>query len=487
MRCCTVSRRLTIAIVLGTCFLSLAEAQSNSERARIALYEPVGQKEDTTLASVLSTLTDSVELSLVVLQRYDVRRLGSADPAQGLSEVRAYCEANRIDQAILGSGRAHPGGGYDFRLVVYDRQKEAVTFDKSGTASGALDIFDTTDALVASLLDALSGTHLLYGSLSVGSDPGGARVAVNGKEVGTAPLTLRGLPVGTVEVSARAEGHEDASARVKISDGETSDTTLKLARSVGTLRVTVPADAVVKVSSAEVGEKEITGSGEMQLPTGDYDVAASSAGLQGVSQRATVQRNGSTEFLPWPKGYLVVDSTVAGAHVFVDGVDKGEAPRLVEVEPEGLHAVELRKEHYAAYWASLSASAGSKTRFAADPVALPGSIRVETSIAGASGYLDDQQEGVSPIRFENVPAGEHVVKIDDVKVGDRWYTVGGPTKVEVGAGEDVVLSKTFVVGMAHLVIKDAPSGSVLSIDGEEMDPAAFTTGIEIQAETTPFL
>jgi hypothetical protein len=189
----TAARRITLLLLVATCFLPNLDAQSESSRARIAMFEPAGQKEDTTLAAVLSTVADSVELSLDVLQRYEVRRLPPADPAKGLDQVRAYCQENRIDQAILGSGNARPGGGYRFRLVVYDRKTDKITTDQQGASSGVLDMFDVTDRLVAGLLDGLSGTHLLFGSLSVESDPAGAAVAVNGKEVGSAPLSLRGL------------------------------------------------------------------------------------------------------------------------------------------------------------------------------------------------------------------------------------------------------------------------------------------------------
>src|SRR5208283_2189532 len=220
--------RLIPILAAGTCFLSLLGADLDAEHARIALYQPAGQKEDMTLAAVLRTVADSIELSLDLLQRYEVTRLSAADPAADLDKVRAYCQENRIDQAILGSGVARPGGGYRFRLVVYDRKTDKITTDRQGTSNGVLDMFEVTDALVASLLDSLSGTHLLFGSLSVQSDPAGATISVNGKDVGQAPLSLRGLPVGTVELTARSDGREVARALVTIADGETTGASLKL-------------------------------------------------------------------------------------------------------------------------------------------------------------------------------------------------------------------------------------------------------------------
>ena len=102
----TGALRFALLLLLTACFQPALHAQSETGRARIALFEPAGQKGDAALTAVLATVADSVELSLDVLQRYEVRRLPPADPAKDLARVKAYCQANRIDQAILGSGSA---------------------------------------------------------------------------------------------------------------------------------------------------------------------------------------------------------------------------------------------------------------------------------------------------------------------------------------------------------------------------------------------
>jgi hypothetical protein len=446
------------------------------------LYEPAGQKEDSTLAAVLATVTDSVELSLDVLQRYDVKRLPPADPAQDLPKVRAYCEANKIDQAILGSGAARTAGGYDFRLVVYDRRKDSITVDKQGSSAGALDMFDTTDALVASLLDGLSGTHLLFGSLSVETDPVGATVAVNGKEVGQSPVSLRGLPVGTVVVTARGDGREDAAATVTIVDGQSSDQALRLARSVGTLTVKEPADAVLTIRSAEIGEKTVTGSATLSLPTGSYDVVATDMGLATVSSRLTISRNQALPFLPWTKAYLAIQPAVAGTDVTVDGQDRGVGPQVVEVDPAALHRVTLKAAHYQPYVADLGAAAGDKVFFTPELIGNPGSIKVVTSIPDVPVDLDGAGQRLTPAIFDRVAAGTHVIRIGSVEVDGKAYVTEKPGTVEVKPDEQTLVSKTMVPGVGRLTIIDAPAGSSLAVGGTPVPSAeAFTTGVEVPA------
>ena len=474
-------RRLALVLVVAAFVLSPVDARADSGRARIALYEPAGQKEDATLAAVLSTVADSVELSLDVLQRYDVKRLPPVDPSRDLDKVRSYCETNRIDQAILGSGAVRAAGGYDFRLDVYDRRKDAITVDKQASSSGTLDMFDTTDALVASLLDGLSGTHLQFGSLSVETDPSGAAVSVNGRDVGQSPVNLRGLPVGTVQVSAHSEGREDTAASVTIIDGQSTEQKLTLARSVGTLFVQEPSDAVVAVRNAEIGEKRFTGIVSVSLPTGDYDVAATDAGLPTIAGRLTISRNQASPWQPWTKAYLAIQAA-AGVDVLVDGQDRGSAPQVVEVEPGTLHRLELKRDHYKTYVADLGAAAGDKTVFAPEPTANPGSIKIVTSIPGVDADLDGKQKAITPAVFDNVAAGTHVVHLGSLGWLKRVYMGGDPFPVEVKPDEQTQVSRTMAEGNGHLTITDAPGGSSLEIDGQPIDSAqAFTTGIAAPA------
>ena len=319
-------RRLALVLIGLSVFAISLAAQGQATRARIALFEPSGQNADATLTAALCTVADSVELDLACLQRYDVRRLPAVNPASELGKVRAYCRANRIDQAIIGSGSSRPEGGYAFKLALYDRQTDAITMVQEGASSGALDMFDATDVLVGALLDKLSGTHLLFGALAVETEPPGAVVTVNGKEVGPSPLSLRGLPVGTVSVSVRAPGWEDKAVSVKIEDEQITKTALTLARSMGTLALDMPEDAMVSIRATGLEEKLVWGSSAEELPTGRYQVEASCPGLPAVLQEIGIQRNATFRWMPWSKGYFEVVSDPPEAHVVVDGVDRGAAP-----------------------------------------------------------------------------------------------------------------------------------------------------------------
>ena len=277
--------------------------------------------------------------------------------------VRAYCDANRIDQAILGSAAQRPEGGFSFRLLVYDRRTDSITIDRRRSSSGALDMFDATDTLVASLLEGLSGTHLLFGSLSVDTDPVGATVSVNGRDAGTSPLSLRGLPVGTVQVAARLAGHEDVQETVTVADGETASASLKLARSTGRLTLRTPADSQVTVSNAEVGEKQVPAPASLDLPTGDYVVSAAKEGLASVSGKITVVRGASVSWAPWTSRLAILDAPL-GSTVKVDGesVDPALALAGGADVPAGRWTVSVAGPSGQVWTAETLLNAGSVTR-----------------------------------------------------------------------------------------------------------------------------
>jgi hypothetical protein len=345
-------------------------------------------------------------------------------------------------------------------------------------------MFDVTDTLVASLLDGLSGTHLLFGSLSVQTEPPGAIVSVNGKDVGPAPVALRGLPIGALRIIARSDGREEAGTSVTITDGETTETTLALARSKGKLAVQMPDDAVVKIRSSEIGEKTISGPGAEEFPTGQYQVVADCPGLESVPGRITIQRSETSRWIPWQKGYLAIESTPAGATIYVDQEKRGAAPLVVEVEPGTLHRVELKKEKYQAYRADLTASVGNKTRFSAELTPLPGSIRVETNPFAAEVRLDGGDSRKTPCTFDGVAPGTHLVSIPDILVHWRYYTCKRTFLVDVSPGEETTLSQIFEPAKATLLVLRAPPSSIVSVDGVEMDPTrALTAGVEVPAGT----
>ena len=185
-------------------------------------------------------------------------------------------------------------------------------------------------------------------------------------------------------------------------------------------------------------------------------------------------------WLPWSRGYLAVSAAPAGALITVDGVAKGAAPQVVEVEPGVLHRLQVSRDTYFTYVADLSSAAGTKTVIAPELVSQPGSISVSTSIPGARVRVDTSDWQDTPFVFEDVPAGVHTVEILSVRNGDGAFTAGPPFQVTVSPAQRLDVVKEMVRGQTHLTIRDAPPGSVVQITGLTVDSEqALTGGVDV--------
>ena len=155
-------------------------------------------------------------------------------------------------------------------------------------------------------------------------------------------------------------------------------------------------------------------------------------------------------------------------------------PQVVEVEPDAQHQLELTLAKHHVYRAEASAAAGRKQNVAGALSPLPGSIKVETNIAGARVSVDGEWME-TPFTLNDVAAGQHDLVISPVLVDSKYYSCGGRFTVEVKPGEQAMVSRTLVPGTARLQITDAPPGSTAAIDGVAVDPSIFNTAVEVPA------
>ena len=162
----------------------------------------------------------------------------------------------------------------DYRLTLNHPLYENVTVEET-LASGAAALVERT--LVRAT-----------GALTIGSDPRGAWVEVNGDLVGTTPTTLEGLPAGDLTLTLGAEDYHNEEVAAVVRKDTTTEITVSLKSSIsyGTLTLTpTPADATITLP--DIAERYAPG---MPLPQGTYSVTVSRQGY--VSQTRTVDVTG---------------------------------------------------------------------------------------------------------------------------------------------------------------------------------------------------
>jgi len=124
-------------------------------------------------------------------------------------------------------------------------------------------------------------------------------------------------------------------------------------------------------------------------------------------------------------GRLLVRSTPAGAHVFVDGRDSGPTPVAVRDLAYGPHRVRIVLDGYDAversvvFAAARPAQSMSVTLLReADPQTRAtagggtGALTIESRPAGAKAFVDGKLVGTTPLRVPEVATGSHEVRLE---------------------------------------------------------------------------
>jgi hypothetical protein len=136
------------------------------------------------------------------------------------------------------------------------------------------------------------------------------------------------------------------------------------------------------------------------------------------------------------EGTLAMTTNPEGAHLFVDGVERGVTPLTVALKP-GAHSLEIRVDGAAPRLMPITITAGSQL---AQYIELPktasqvGQLQVQTQPAGARVSVDGIWRGVAPVTVAELAPGEHAIVLE----GDQG-SVKQTVTVEAGITASLVV------------------------------------------------
>jgi len=180
--------------------------------------------------------------------------------------------------------------------------------------------------------------------LVVESNPAGARVSVDGKEVGVTPLKTTDVQPGKHEIRLSLAGHRDVLRKVALENAKEKRLVEALEARQGHLRVTTaPAGATVLVDGKPVGRTPIDGA---PVLAGEHTIELRLERYQPATRRVAVAEGASVKLavtLSASPGKLDVTTTPAGAAVLLDGKSVGTTPLSVDAVTIGKHVVRIEK------------------------------------------------------------------------------------------------------------------------------------------------
>jgi hypothetical protein len=224
-------RFFTLPSFAGVLFIMLlasvptAAFSEDETKAHVAVVQFSNQTNSASYDAACKAATDTLLLTLQQLGRYRVQSLDTA--GSGEDALRAMAEEQHLDFIIYGKLSKPEAGGIDCRLSVFDRAKGKTALSQSKKAAGVLDIFDTTDDLVVSVLEAMTGTHIGFGSLTLTNtgEKGSYTVLVDGSSAGSnldsLEKILKGKRIITIVQKRMFGDREIAKSSVDVKEGDT--------------------------------------------------------------------------------------------------------------------------------------------------------------------------------------------------------------------------------------------------------------------------
>jgi outer membrane receptor protein involved in Fe transport len=228
---------------------------------------------------------------------------------------------------------------------------------------------ETDEAVKKSVSAALAALRARVALVEVETDPPGATIYIDRKDLGArgaAPRALAFAP-GKILVLADMPGHEDAvPIEVKLEVGKTARVKLTLKRILGTVQLEEAPEGLS--ASVDGGPFEPVTGGAVGLPPGRHQLTLRLPGHQDDIHLIDVAANATSKLKPRLQpmlGSLVVATDERDAEIRVDGRQVGFTPAVVPV-PVGKHRVSLRLPGYREVVQEVEISTGEPVRIEAD-------------------------------------------------------------------------------------------------------------------------
>jgi len=263
---------LHLSFLFLTFFISITNAQERQKTVGILNLEPSGIS-----AEEARTLTNRLHSELSKTRRYRVVEMSAVEDIlreQGLQQsgacTRDECVAevgNLLNaEWMLAGGIGRIGGTFsvDLRMIEVKSRKIVITVSETyrGQQEGLLEVMRT----VATKLSYPAGSVPTTGALRVVSEPEGARIFLNEKAAGLAPITLSDLLPGSYTLRAEKEDFVCKPQTVEVVAGRIEQINLQMTRLYNVRITSEPADAKLVIGGKDMGATPFAG----PVPEGKY-------------------------------------------------------------------------------------------------------------------------------------------------------------------------------------------------------------------------
>ena len=117
------------------------------------------------LQGLNSSLTGTLELTVRFIGKYRVGKVQRLGGELDRDRLKMLCDESGYDTVLFGETEIREDDSVVIRLAAYDRGENEVSAEQIGVAESLLSTFETTDRLVASLVEEFSDVRVEYGRM----------------------------------------------------------------------------------------------------------------------------------------------------------------------------------------------------------------------------------------------------------------------------------------------------------------------------------
>jgi formylglycine-generating enzyme required for sulfatase activity/TolB-like protein len=255
---------LTLSIILLTSLSRAAFAEPSTDALpHVAIAGFSNKTGDASFDTPAATATESLILTITRLGAYEIVTSDSVPANATDAELLAWCQGASVDFVLYGSITAGKGGAQAYTLAVFDRAKGKTTIKKSEKGSSVFDVFSCADDLTFSVIDAIAGRHVGFGSVAFevanpSKADGKAIVSLDGAKAGEGFGQIDRVVAGThlVGVTWEATGakpKEIALVEIEVTEGKCAaiSVTIPETKQAQAKKAPLPSDAAKQGTNAD--------------------------------------------------------------------------------------------------------------------------------------------------------------------------------------------------------------------------------------------
>ena len=258
----------------------------------------------------------------------------------------------------------------------------------------------------------------------IDSEPSGAHVQMNGKEIGDTPVLLPDLALGSYSASVQMAGYTRRDISWKVQNGRPILINVPLMNNIGTLSLeSDPGAAEIEIDGKTYGNTPF----KDFLEQGQHKIRLTKTGYKPYEKIVTVKRDETTEenaVLEKLPGSLSLNSEPTGAALFINGIDYGVTPYKRDSIEAGDYTILLTKDGYDPLEQTITVHPGEPMDRTFTLDSNTGSIILSVNPPGMNIYLDgkficrteaeSKSRDVSKrVTIRNLAAGEHTVTVSN--------------------------------------------------------------------------